>query len=94
MSIPFKDVIIIPQKATFEVLDKTYVFVIDKNNVVKQKEITIGAELPHLFIISKGLSQNDTILLEGIKMVKNNQKIETKFLEPTKVMSELDLYAE
>jgi membrane fusion protein (multidrug efflux system) len=94
MSIPFKDVIIIPQKATFEVLDKTYVFVIDKNNVVKQKEITIGAELPHLFIISKGLSQNNTILLEGIKMVKNNQKIETKFLEPTKVMSELDLYAE
>lgn len=94
MSIPFKDVIIIPQKATFEVLDKTYVFVINKNNVVKQKEITIGAELPHLFIISKGLSQNDTILLEGIKMVKNNQKIETKFLEPTKVMSELDLYAE
>lgn len=94
MSIPFKDVIIIPQKATFEVLDKTYVFVIDKNNVVKQKEITIGAELPHLFIISKGLSQNDTILLEGIKMVRNNQKIETKFLEPTKVMSELDLYAE
>ena len=94
MSIPFKDVIIIPQKATFEVLDKTYVFVIDKNNVVKQKEITIGAELPHLFIISKGLLQNDTILLEGIKMVKNNQKIETKFLEPTKVMSELDLYAE
>ncbi|MGB2683840.1 MAG: efflux RND transporter periplasmic adaptor subunit [Olleya sp.] len=94
MSIPFKDVIIIPQKATFEVLNKTYVFVIDKNNVVKQKEITIGAELPHLFIISKGLSQNDTILLEGIKMVKNNQKIETKFLELTKVMSELDLYAE
>ena len=94
MAIPFKDVIIIPQKATFQVLDKTYVFIVDKDHIVKQKEITIGAELPHLFIVSKGLSENDTILLEGIRMVKNNEEIETKFLEPNKVMSELDLYAE
>jgi membrane fusion protein (multidrug efflux system) len=94
MPVPFKDVIIIPQKATFQVLDKTYVFIVDKDHIVKQKEITIGAELPHLFIVSKGLSENDTILLEGIRMVKNNEEIETKFLEPNKVMSELDLYAE
>jgi membrane fusion protein (multidrug efflux system) len=94
MTVPFKNAILIPQKATFQILDKTYVFVIDKNNVAKQREIKIAAELPNLFIIDRGLSENDTILLEGIRMVKNNQKIRTKFLEPTKVMSELDLYAE
>jgi membrane fusion protein, multidrug efflux system len=94
MTVPFKDVIIIPQKATFEVLDKTYVFIVDKDNVVRQKEITIGAELPHLFVVSKGLSENDTVLLEGIRMVKNNEKIHTKFLEPNQVLAELDLYAE
>lgn len=94
MTVPFKDVIIIPQKATFEVLDKTYVFIVDENSVVRQKEITIGAELPHLFVVSKGLSENDTVLLEGIRMVKNNEKIHTKFLEPNKVLAELDLYAE
>lgn len=94
MTVPFKDVIIIPQKATFEILDKTYVFIVDKDNVVRQKEITIGAELPHLFVVSKGLSENDTVLLEGIRMVKNNEKIHTKFLEPNKVLAELDLYAE
>jgi membrane fusion protein (multidrug efflux system) len=94
MTVPFKNAILIPQKATFQILDKTYVFVIDKNNVAKQREIKVAAELPNLFIIDRGLSENDTILLEGIRMVKNNQKIRTKFLEPTKVMSELDLYAE
>ncbi len=94
MTVPFKDVIIIPQKATFEVLDKTYVFIVDKDNIVRQKEITIGAELPHLFVVSKGLSENDTVLLEGIRMVKNNEKIHTKFLKPNKVLAELDLYAE
>ncbi len=94
MRVPFKDVIIIPQKATFQILDKTYVFIVDKNNIVKQKEINVGAELPHLFIVDKGLNQKDTILLEGIRMVKNNQQIHTKFLKPRKALSELDLYAE
>ncbi len=94
MTVPYKDALIIPQKATFEILDKTYVFIIDKSNVVRQREVSIAAELPHLYIINKGLSESDTILLEGIRMVKNNQEIHTKFLEPNQVLSELDLYAE
>jgi membrane fusion protein (multidrug efflux system) len=94
MTVPLKGVIIIPQKATFQILDKTYVYVIDKEHVVRQREVIIGGELPNLFIIKKGLSENDNILLEGIRVVKNNEKILTKFLEPNKVMSELDLYAE
>ena len=75
-------------------MDKTYVYVITENSVLKQREITIGAELPNLFIVSKGLTEKDTILLEGIRMVKNNEEIQTKFLEPNKVLSGLDLYAE
>jgi membrane fusion protein (multidrug efflux system) len=94
MKVPFKDVIIIPQKATFEILDKRYVFVIDKNNVAKQREITVGAELPHLFIVSKGLSEKDIVLMEGIRVVKNNEKIHTKYETPEKVLSGLDMYAE
>src|SRR6478609_1295597 len=64
MTVPHKDAIIIPQKATFEVLDKKYVYVVDKNNVIKSREIEIAAELPHLFIIKNGLSLDDKILLE------------------------------
>ena len=39
MTVPFKDAIIIPQKSTFEVLEKKYVFVVGKDKVVKQREI-------------------------------------------------------
>src|SRR5690606_7813745 len=94
MDVPYENAIIIPQKATFEILDKTYVYVIGEDNIVKQREITIGAELPHLYIVSKGLTEKERILLEGIRMVKNNEKIHTKFLEPEKALSQLDLYAE
>ena len=85
---------IIPQKATFEILDKRYVFVLDQDNVVHQTEIFVAAELPHLFIISKGLKQSDRILVDGIRMVKNNEKIETEFAEPNEVISKLAVYAE
>ncbi|MFD1015818.1 efflux RND transporter periplasmic adaptor subunit [Winogradskyella rapida] len=94
MRVPYEEVIIIPQKATFEILDKTYVFVVDKDNVVHQRSITIGAELPHLFIVDKGLSETDTILLEGIKMVRDQEKIHTENVDPETVLSNLALYAE
>ncbi|MGS2741038.1 efflux RND transporter periplasmic adaptor subunit [Sinomicrobium sp. M5D2P17] len=94
MKVPFVDALIIPQKATFEILSKKFVFVIDNDGRVKQREIAIKAELPHLFIVDKGLSVNDKILLEGIRMVKDGEKIAYKVEEPKKVMANLDMYAE
>jgi len=94
MKVPFKHAMLIPQKATFEVLDKKYVYVIDKNNEVKSREVKIAGELPHLFIISEGLSLDDKILLEGLRLVKENEKIEYKVEKPDYVISHLELYAE
>ena len=91
---PFKDAMLIPQKATFEVLDKKYVYVIDKNNEVKSREVVIAAELPYLFIIKSGLKEEDKILLEGLRLVKENEKIKTKFEKPESVLTHLNLYAE
>ncbi|WP_134089602.1 efflux RND transporter periplasmic adaptor subunit [Olivibacter sp. XZL3] len=94
METPFKNAMIIPQKATFEVLEKKYVYVLDKEDKIQSREIKIAAELPHIFIIESGLSVNDKILLEGIRLVKENEKIEYKLESPKHVISHLELYAE
>jgi membrane fusion protein, multidrug efflux system len=94
VTLPYKDAMLIPQKATFEVLDKKYVYVIDKNNEIKSREITLAAELPHLFIVKDGLKESDKILLEGLRLVKENQKIKYKLEKPESVLSHLELYAE
>lgn len=91
---PFKNALIIPQKATFEVLEKKFVYVIDKDNTVKSREITIAAELPHIFIVGSGLKETDKILLEGLRQVHENEKIEYTFANPDSVISNLSLYAE
>ncbi|WP_428654085.1 efflux RND transporter periplasmic adaptor subunit [Runella sp.] len=89
-----KNALIIPQKATFEVLEKKYVYVVDKNNVIRSREVTIAAELPHIFVVKDGLKEDDKILLEGLRQVRENEKIHYKFVQPASVISNLSLYAE
>ena len=62
-----KNAIVIPQRATFEILDKRFVFVVDENHVVHQREIAIQNELDDIFIVKKGLKENEKIVLEGVR---------------------------
>ena len=94
VTVPFKGVLLIPQKATFEVLEKRYVYVVDKNNTIKSREITVAAEMPHLFVVKSGLTKDDKILLEGLRLVRENEKIHPKFMQPEKMLTSLELYAE
>jgi membrane fusion protein (multidrug efflux system) len=93
-AVPLKDVLIIPQKATFEVLEKKYVFVVDKNNSVKSREITIAAEMEDLFVVSEGLDDDEKILLEGLRKVRDNDAISYQYQEPKVVLANLKVYAE
>lgn len=88
------NVLLIPQKATFEVLDHRYVFLIDKQDTLRQTRIEIGGELPHIFVVNKGLTKDDRFLLEGIRKVKDGQKVEPLLIAPDSVIKHLDLYAE
>ena len=94
MLVPFKNALIIPQKATFEILDKKYVFVVDKNKTVHSREISIAAEMPDLYVIKDGLTENERILLEGIRKVKDKDKISYNYEEPRKVVNNLKVYVE
>jgi membrane fusion protein (multidrug efflux system) len=95
MPVALKGAIIIPQKATFDVLDKKYVYVVDEKNVLQARQITIAQEIPHLYIVASGLSTKDKILAEGLGKVKNNEKIKYEFVSFEKELAELNkLHAE
>lgn len=94
MVTPLKNALIIPQKATFEVLEKKYVYVIDSKNVVHTREITIASEIPDLYIIKKGLKKGERILVEGIRKVNNGDKIEYNYEKPEKLIKTLKVYVE
>ncbi len=90
-----KGAILIPQKATFDVLDKKYVYIVDEHNVLKAKEIKIAEEMPHLYVVAAGLSKNDKILADGLGKVKNNEHIKYEIVSFEKELTELNnLHAE
>lgn len=91
--VKLENVLLIPQKTTYEVLDKRYVFVVDEEHKVSPRKVTVTAELPHLYAV-EGLEDGDKILLEGLRKVRNGDEIEYEFIEPGKAISGLDLYAE
>jgi len=95
MTVLLKNALIIPQKTTFEVLEKKYVFVVDKEKVIHQREVTIAAEMPDLYILRNGLSENERIVLEGIRKVKDNYKLEDyEYNDPRVVIHHLKVYVE
>ncbi|MFT7057032.1 MAG: membrane fusion protein (multidrug efflux system) [Candidatus Endobugula sp.] len=94
INVPFKNALLIPQKVTFEILDKRFVYVIDENDMVRSREITIAAEMPHVFVVSHGLEENDKVLLDGLRLVKEKDKISYNFVAPLTAISNLNLYAE
>lgn len=94
MTVPLKNALIIPQKSTFEILEKKYVFVVDKNNVVHQREVKIASEMPDLYVITGGITGSDRILLEGLRKVKDGDKVTYDFKTPQSVISHLKVYSE
>ena len=89
-----KNAIVIPQRATFEILDKRYVYVVGKDDVVHQREIVIQNELDDIFVIKKGLDVNDKIVLEGIRQVRDGEKVEYEFRKPEEVLANQKHHAE
>jgi len=90
LTVDLKNALVIPQKATYEIQDKFYVFVVDANNVVKSRAITIKQKFSNLYVIESGLSVNDKILLEGIQTVKDDDKIKTEFIAAEKVIAQIN----
>lgn len=94
MVVPFINAIVIPQKATYEIQDKKYVFVLNKNNILESKEITVTGEIPDLYVITSGITANNKIVLEGVQKVKDGEKIKYDYVSPKEVISHLRLKAE
>jgi len=91
MVVPLRHALIIPQKATYDIQDKTYVYVVDQNNVVKSREISIQNRLPDLYVIGSGLSEGDKILLEGVQNVRDDDKIQYKYVDSKEIINNLQL---
>ena len=89
-----KNAVVIPQRATFELLDKRYVWVVGEDDVAHQRLITIKHELEDIFVIQSGLDVKDKIVLEGVREVEEGGKVEYEFRKPEEALKNQKFHAE
>ncbi len=81
----YKNVIIIPQKSTFEVQGNIYVYLVDKNSKVYSKKINPINRLNNYFVLDRDLTKDDKIIFEGIQTVKTGDKVNFKQIKNTEL---------
>ncbi|HYZ84899.1 MAG TPA: efflux RND transporter periplasmic adaptor subunit [Bryobacteraceae bacterium] len=87
--------LVIPQRATFEILDRRYVFVVDKNAVAHQREITVARELEDIYVIKGGLSADERFVLDGVRQVRDGERLKrTETRPPKEAVNNLKHHAE
>ena len=89
-----KNAIVIPQRAKFEILAKNYVYVVGEDDVVHQREVVIHGEQDDVYLIQEGLDVNEKIILDGIRQVRDGEKVEYAFKAPEEVLGNLKFHAE
>lgn len=80
--------LLIPQKSTFDLQERLYVYVIDKDDKVRSRNIIAKNRIPHFFIVDKGLQVGDRILYEGIQSVRDDKIITPQMISMREVLKE------
>ena len=75
----YNDVILVPQKATFELQGQTFVFVVGSDNKVKQTTIDVTPTPDgQSYVVNSGLKVNDKIVVNGIQNLKDGTEIKAQ----------------
>lgn len=70
-----KNVILVPQGAVFDMQGKQMIYVVNKDNAVKSKILTIGGTAGMNFIVTEGLEPGEVIVTEGASKLKDGMPI-------------------
>lgn len=70
-----QNIAVIPQAATMEIQDKTFVFVVDKSNQVSKQLIKISGKDDDSFFVNGGIVSGTRIITAGIGNIQEGEKI-------------------
>jgi len=70
--------LVVPQKSTFEVQEHVYIYLVDKENVVRARRIEPKLRLKDSFIVDAGLTADDRFVLEGLQKLKDGDRISAR----------------
>ena len=63
--------LVIPQRAVSDMQGVSMVAVVDAENKVTQKRVTLGPQKGSNYVVTEGLSAGDRIVVEGLQKIRN-----------------------
>ena len=90
MMTKMSDVYLVPQKSTFEIQDFTYVYVVDKEGIVKVRSFQ-PLQRYEKFYITEDLEPDTYIVYEGIQSVKDGMEIHPDTISFQQIMQGITL---
>lgn len=89
LSQKLEHVLVIPQKSTFEIQGKLFVYTVGNDDIVHMRNITPAYRIPHLYVMGTGITSEDVILYEGIQRVREGDKVSSATIPMSTIMDEL-----
>lgn len=68
--------LLVPQKSTFEVQGRLFVYSLDANNTTRAREIVAKHRVGDSFVVASGLTSQDRFILEGVQKVKEGMRVD------------------
>lgn len=87
----YNNAIVVPQKSTFEIQNKLYVYVLNKKRQAVIREIETAYRLPHLFIVNKGIKEGELIIYEGIQNIKTDMIIQPQVVKMKDIIQQAEV---
>jgi membrane fusion protein, multidrug efflux system len=75
--------LLIPQRAVLELQGRNFVWVIDDENKVSQRKVTVGPRFGSDWVIEEGLKSGERIVVEGLQKVREGATVQPATAPPT-----------
>jgi len=77
--------LLIPQKSTYQIQDRTFVYILDANNKVRSQELGIRASEGQFYVIRSGLKPGQQIVVDGIVSLREGLQITPRLINADSV---------
>lgn len=74
--------ILVPQRAVQQLLGKSFVMVVGKENKSEARTVELGDQVGSYFIVTKGINTSDNVIVEGLTNLREGVDLDVKTVTP------------
>lgn len=74
--------ILVPQRSVQQLLGKSFVMVVGAENKSEARTVELGDQVGSYFVVTKGITQNDTVVVEGLTNLREGVEMDVKTVTP------------